>query len=49
MNPFVFSFDYKDHFEEQSQNSKLSETERQRLTSFLATPKFVKSLTEISH
>mmetsp|Transcript_36913 Transcript_36913/g.56523 ORF Transcript_36913/g.56523 Transcript_36913/m.56523 type:complete len:257 (-) Transcript_36913:1603-2373(-) len=48
LNPFIYSLDYKDHFDEQAQNQQLPEEQRQRLNSFLSTPKFIKCLTEIS-
>lgn len=48
LNPFTYSIDAKDGIEDAQIHSSIPEEERQRLNSFLSTPKFIKCLTEIS-
>jgi hypothetical protein len=48
LNPFIFSPDIHDHFDEQAQQQNMPEEKRLRLYAFLSTPRFILCLTEIS-
>jgi phosphatidylinositol 4-kinase len=48
LSPFIYSLDYRDHFDDQAKNMEIPEDQRHKLNSFLSTPKFIKCLTEVS-